>query len=149
MVGDEHDISGGEGGVHRAGGVGDDQRLCSQQPQHPDGIADIREGPALIGVETALHDGHVLAGQASKEKAALVVRGGGVLHVGDLVIGYRDGIFHLVAQSAQAGAQNQQDTGREAAQPGPQSLRTLLILRVGIGFHHSFPPHSRQNWSPS
>lgn len=114
VVGDQHDVPGGEGGVHRAGGVGDHQRLRPQQPQHPDGIADILEGPALVSVEAALHHRHVLTRQPAEHEPARVVRGGGALHVGHILIGDGNGGLHLVPQRAQAGAQDQQAPGWNA-----------------------------------
>ena len=92
VVGNQHDVPGREGGVHRAGSVGDYQRFRPQQPQHPDRIADILKGPALIGVEAALHHRHVLTRQAAEHEPARVVRGGGSLHVGHILIGDIPGV---------------------------------------------------------
>ena len=152
VVGNQHDVPGREGGVHRAGSVGDYQRFRPQQPQHPDGIADILKGPALIGVEAALHHRHVLTRQAAEHEPARVVRGGGSLHVGHILIGDGNGGLHFVAQRAQAGAQDQQAPGAERPQAVSQRLGALLILCECI-FHltlppYSFWPHSRQNTSP-
>ena len=149
MVGDEHDVAHVKLPVHRAGGIGDDEGLRSQQPQHPDGVADVGKAPTLVGVEPALHDGHVLAGQMAEHELPLVVRGGGALHMGHLRVGHHNGVLYLVAQGPQAGAQDQQHLGRKAAQPGSQGLRALPVLFTGVGLHHSFPPHSRQKVSPS
>ena len=128
----QHDVPGREGGVHRAGSVGDYQRFRPQQPQHPDRIADILKGPALIGVEAALHHRHVLTRQAAEHEPARVVRGGGSLHVGHILIGDGNGGLHFVAQRAQAGAQDQQHPGAEPVQPLPQRLRAFPILFHGI-----------------
>ena len=149
MVGDHHDIAGREIHIHRTGGVGHKQRLGAQKTQHTDGIADIVKIPALIGVEAALHHGNVPPAQLAKDELALVSRGGGILHVGNLRIGHHDGVFHLVAQKAQAGAQDQQDLGPEALEPALESQGALVILFKLIKLHYSFPPHSRQNSSPS
>ena len=100
-------------------------------------------------MEAALHHRHVLAAQATEDELALVAGGGGKLHVGDFRIGDHDGIFHLVAQKAQAGAQDQQHLGPEALQLMFQGQGAFIVLLEGIKLHYSFPPHSRQNSSPS
>ncbi len=114
VVSNQHDIPGGKGGVHRPGSVGDYQLFRSQQPQDPDRVGDILEGPALVGVEAALHHRHIPARQTAEHELARVVRGGGALHVGHILIGDGNGGLHFVAQRAQAGAQDQQHRGRNA-----------------------------------
>ena len=104
MVRDQHDVPGGKGGVHRSGGIGYQQSVRPQQPQNPNRIARLCHGPALIGVEPALHYRNVLPGQPPKDKLPLVIRCGRVLHMGNLSIGDDDRVFHLIPQKAQAGA---------------------------------------------
>ena len=135
VVRDQHDIPGGPGGVHRSGGVGHHQGLHAQQPGHPDGIGGVHKGPALVSVEAALHDGHVLPRQLPEEELALMAGGGRVLHVGYLRVGHGHGILHLVRQGSQAGAQDQQHVGLESIQFFPEGLGALLILLIGIKFH--------------
>ena len=135
VVRNQHNVPGGPGGIHRPGGVGHHQSPDAQGPGHPDGIGRVGEGPALVGVEAALHDRRVTARQLSKEKLALVAGGGGALHVGDFRIGHGDGAFHLVRQGPQAGAQNHQHLGLEAVQLFPESLSALLNLLIRVEFH--------------
>ena len=148
VVGDEHNVPGGKGGVDGPGGVGDHQGLRAQQPQHPDRIGHVLEGPALVSVQAALHHSHILPRQTAKEKAAGVVRGGRALHVRNLFIGHGDGVLHRLSQASQAGAQNQQDLGAEGTQSGLQGRGALLVMGKGVfhgGSPYSFSPHSRQN----
>ena len=149
MVRDQHDVPGGEGGVHRPGGVGHHQRLRPQQARKADGIRRLLHGPALIGVEPALHHSHVLAAEAAEDKLPPVVRRGGAPHMGNLTVGDHNGGFHLVSQKAQAGAQNQQHPGTEVPQTGLQGTGTLPVPGIVQGGAHSFPPHSRQKASSS
>ena len=135
VVRNQHDVPGGPGGVHRPGGIGHHQGVNPQEPGRPDGVGRVGEGPALVGVEAALHDGHVLPRQPSKEELALVSGGGGVLHVGHFGVGHGDGALHLVRQGPQAGTQDQQDLGLKAVQLFPEGLGALLILLIGVKFH--------------
>ena len=106
VVRNEHDVSGGPGRIHRPGGVGHHQGLNPQQAGHPNGIACVGKRPALVGVEAALHDGHVLPRQLPEEELALVSGGGGMLHVRHFGIGHGDGVLHLIRQGSQTGTQN-------------------------------------------
>ena len=119
--------------VHAAGGVGNEQRLAAQQAQHPHGVGHFLVGVALVVVHPALHHGHGLAVQHAAHQAALVAGGGGRLKVGDVVIVDGDGVLHLVAQKAQAGAQDHGHLGDKALQPRPDGLGALFILLHGIG----------------
>ena len=134
VVGNQHDVPGREGGVHRAGSVGDYQRFRPQQPQHPDRIADILKGPALIGVG---------GGPASPPRpdppggrTRTGPRGPGRWIAscgGTSLIGDGNGGLHFVAQRAQAGAQDQQAPGAERP-PGGLSApgRSPDIVRMYI-----------------
>ena len=114
MVGDEHQVTGLELPVHAAGGVGDEHGVAAQQVEDADPVADLLIGVALIVVDPALHDGHVLAGQLAKDHLAFMAGGGGVLEVGNLAVGDDDGVLHQVPQVAQAGAQDHGHFGLEA-----------------------------------
>jgi len=149
VVGNEHDVPGGKGGVYRPGGVGHYQGLRPQHPQKTDGVGRLLHGPSLIGVKAALHHGHAAAAEAAKDELPFVIRRGRAFHVGNLPIGDHDGALHLVSQKAQAGTQDQQHPGAEAPQTGLQGSGALLVLGITQGGGHSLPPHSRQKPSPS
>ena len=90
-------------------------------------------------VHPALHDGHIPAPQGAEDQPALVSGGGGRLKMGDIAVGDTDGVLHLVAQEAQAGAQDHGDLGGKGADLGADEVRALLILGKGI-LHDKSPP---------
>ena len=59
--------------------------------------------------------------------------------MGDIAVGDTDGVLHLVAQEAQAGAQDHGDLGGKGADLGADEVRALLILGKGI-LHDKSPP---------
>lgn len=148
MIGNQHDIPGGIVGIYRAGGIGHNQCLDTQQVRYPHGKRHIGEIIALVPVQSALHDGHIFPGKAAEEKASPVVRGRGGLHVGDVPVGDGNRVLHLLPQRTQTGAQDDEHAGSKTADAGFQSLGRFGILRIRIA-HYSLPPHSPQNRSPS
>ena len=126
------------GGVDAPGGVGDYQCGAAQQPQHPGTVGHILVGVALIVVHPALHDGHLLSGQSAEYQLALVAGGGGDLEVGDLSVGDGDGVFHHVAQEAQAGAQDHGHVRGEITDPGADIVGALFVGCKGIAHKESF-----------
>ena len=120
--------------VHAAGGVGDYQGVAAQQAEHPDGVGDLLIGVALVVVHPALHNSHLLALQGAEHQLALVAGGGGDLEMGDVLVRHGDGVFHHVAQVAQAGAQDQGHLGgTEVRQLGQDGCRRS----GGIGQRYS------------
>ena len=128
LVSDEHQVARLPAGVDTAGGVGDNEGVAAQQAQHPDGVGHRLVGVALIVVHPALHDGHPLSLQLPKHQAALVAGGGGGLEVGDILIVDENGVFHLIPQVAQAGAQHHSHPGDKVPQALPDHLGAGLIL---------------------
>ena len=82
-------------------------------------------------VHPPLHHRHGLPRQLTKDQLALVAGGGGVLKIGDVAIGHHDGLFHLVPQIAQAGAQDHGYLGLEALEFFPEIGRAGLVIGVG------------------
>ena len=110
----------------------------AHQLQDADGVGDLLEGVALVVVHPALHDGHRLSPQKPADQPPGVTRGGGGLEMGDIPVGEDDGLFHQVAQEAQAGAQHHGHPGEKAPQPGGDIVGALLI--VGEGSIHGNHP---------
>ena len=69
-------------------------------------------------VHPALHHRHLLALQSAEHQPTLVAGGGGGLEVEDVFVIHGDGVFHLVAQIAQAGAQDHGHLRDKTAQAG-------------------------------
>ncbi len=128
MVSNEHQVPRLPARMDAAGGVGDDEGVAPQQPEHPDRVGDLLIGVALIVVHAALHHRHPLALQSAEDQPALVPRGGGGFEIRDLAVGDRHRPLYLVPQVTQAGAQDHSHFGREAAQPGADGLGALFIL---------------------
>ncbi len=99
-----------------AGGVGDDEGVAPQQPEHPDRVCRLLVGIALIVVHPALHHGHRPARQCTEHQPALVARSGRGFEMGNITVGHSDGVFHHVAQKPQAGTQHQGYLWDETAQ---------------------------------
>ena len=140
MVGDEHQIAGLPLGVDTAGGVGDDELRAAQQGEHPHRIGDLFIAVTLVVVHPALHDGHVLALELTEDQLALVAGGGGSLEVGDVLIRDGNGVFHLVAQEAQTGAQDHGYLRGEITDLLANIIGAGLIVRKFIMKHQTHPP---------
>ena len=133
MVADQHNVAGMEGCVYCAGGVGDDQRLCAEQAQDAHALGGISHGPAFISVHPALHHGHAFAAKGAEYEAAPVARRGGMFEIGDGAVLRKSGVFHLIAQKTQAGAENQENFGTKVSQLFLQVFCAGAAALVKIG----------------
>ena len=67
VVGDGDDSSLAVAGVDAAGGVGDDEVADAEETEDSGGEGDLRHAVALVGVDTALHDGYGNSGYGSED----------------------------------------------------------------------------------
>ena len=114
VIGDETDISHLKIKVYTAAGIGDHQFVTAQQPQHPEGEADLLKAVALVGMEPTLHYRNGLALQCAAYKLALVSWCGGNGKSGDIPVGDHNGVFRQLCHISQTGAKNHGDFRDEA-----------------------------------
>ena len=115
MVRQEHQVTGLEGTVNAAAGVGEEQRLDAQEFQHIHGVGDLAHGKALVVVEAALKGGYRLPRQAADDQVPGVARHSGAGEMGDVGIGEDGFILHGIHQAAQAAAQDHTAGGPQGA----------------------------------
>ena len=111
VVGDEHQVAGGVGGVDGAGGVGDDEGLDAEALHDADGQGDLGHGVAFVEVDAALHDEHGLVFEAADDELAGVAGDGGFGPVRQVAEGDAVGVADGVGKPAQAGAKDKGDRG--------------------------------------
>ena len=104
LVGEEHDVPGVPVWADAPGGVGHQQGVTPQQPQHPHAIGHILIGVPLVVVHPALHHRHGLACQGAKDQLPHMSGGGGAGKVGNGGVGHRHSVLYLLGQIPQAGA---------------------------------------------
>jgi len=102
-------------GVYASGGVGDDERFAADEAEDASGKGDRGEGIALVGVDSALHDGDGDAGDGAKDEMAGVAFDGGAGEVGNFGVGDASGSANVVGEVAEAGAENDTDVGSEVS----------------------------------
>ena len=87
VVGDDHDVANLEGGVHAAGGVGDEECLYAHFIHDTNGERHLFHRVALIVVEASLHGHDVHATQFAEDQLAAMAFDGGNGEVGNFLIG--------------------------------------------------------------
>ena len=109
VVGDQHEVTDFEVGVHAARGVADEERVDAQLVHGADGERHLGHGVALVVVEAAVerHDG--LAAEASEEQASLMAFDGGHGEMGHVGIGERVDDVDLRGKVAEARAEDDGD----------------------------------------
>ena len=104
VVGDGDQGALGVGGVDAAGGVGDDEGGAAEQAEDAGGEGDLGHGIALVGVDSALHDGDRDSGggaaNRSQDELAGVTDYGGEGPVGDVSVGDDGGVLDVVGEVA-------------------------------------------------
>ena len=132
VVGDDHYIAGTVAGVDGAGGIGEDGGLDAQQLEKTDGDHQLLKVVALIGVEPAGHAHHLAAADGAENELSGVGRHSGDQEVGDVLVIHHDGVFDLLGEGAQAGAQDNGDLGGEI-DLALDVIGALLEIFIGIG----------------
>ena len=132
MVGDQTDIPHPEIEVHTAAGIGNHQLVAAQQPQHPQGEADLLKGIALIGMETALHHRNPLAGQGAEHQLALMAGSRGNGESRNFLVGNHNGVLCQIGHIAQAGAQNHGNLRLEVSKTLGHHIGCLTVISKGI-----------------
>ena len=87
VIGDDHQVTDAEGGVHTASGITDEERLDAQLIHHSDREGHLLHRVALVEVETALHGQNVDATELAEDQFAAMALDGGYREVGDIGVG--------------------------------------------------------------
>jgi hypothetical protein len=101
VVGDHHQVARGKAFVETARGVGDDQHVGAESPQHAHGKGDVAQAVALIEVHPAAHRGHGNALQLAHDELAGMARNRGNGKMRDIGERHHDWRVDLVGQVAQ------------------------------------------------
>ena len=109
VVGNDHHITGTVAGIHGTGGVSNDRLLNTQQLEYPDGNNQLLKIIALIGVEAAGHTNDLAAADSAEDQLARVGSYCGHKEIGNVLIIHHDGVFDLLRERPETGAENNGD----------------------------------------
>ena len=113
MVGDQHQITGVEGGVDTAGSIGQHQLLYPQGGQNPDGQGDLPHGKSFIIMDPSLKHNNGFAMLSAEYQSAGVSLNGRQGKTGNVGKGDPDTVFQGIGVVAQTAAQHQTNGGSE------------------------------------
>ena len=104
VVGDEHNISYAEVGVHTTGCIAHTQHLNAYGLHHSNGECGLFHRVALIVMETALHCHYILLAKHTKNELSLVSLNCANGEIGNLAIGNSSFYVNFISQVSKARA---------------------------------------------